>query len=407
MGLFSRIGEPVEPRVIVKAGREKPILHGHPWVFSGAVASTDGSPRDGAAVDVLTADGRWVGRGLYHSSASLRVRLFSWNREAGIDAELFRGRVRQAVAYRRALFANVPESVTNAYRLIYSEADGISGLIVDRYADLLVVEWGAAGLLPFAEAILDELRRTTGVANIVSRATEDAVSREGLDREQCAALSSTPEIQARIVQDQYAFQVDVGGGQKTGFFLDQRVNRGRVASFAGGRRVLSAFCYTGAFEVYCAGAGASGVLGIDSSQPAIDRAISHALANQLPPPTYVRGAVPHVLRELKERKERFDLVILDPPKFVSRRDQKSKGMRAYKDINRLGLDLLSPGGILASFSCSGQVSSDDFLATLNWAATDAGRELRIMELLGQAPDHPVTPNFPESSYLKGVLAWAI
>lgn len=390
----------------LKHGRERPVLQGQPWIFSGAIEKWEGAPAVGAVTDVFAANGTWLARGLANPRASLAVRLYTWQREQPLDAEFFVAAVARAVALRRALpgYSEGPDVPTNSWRLIFSEADGLSGLIVDRYADVLVVQIGAAALAPFALTIIAELRRSTGVTAVRVTVAEDESEREGLAPDAFAALSDAPAQPVRIRENGLLFDVNLAGGQKTGFFLDQRENRKRVAAWARGRRMLSAYCYTGAFEVYAAAAGAVEIFGLDRSAPALEQARAHHRLNNLTAPvTYERADVPEALRRLRDAGKDFDLIVLDPPKFVLNRVQKEKGLRAYKDINLLAMKLLAPGGVLATFSCSGQVTPTDFRMMLGWAATDARRNVQIVETFSQPPDHPVLAVFPDSEYLKGAI----
>ncbi|TAN37180.1 MAG: class I SAM-dependent rRNA methyltransferase [Verrucomicrobia bacterium] len=390
----------------LKHGREKPIVQGQPWIFSGAIEKWEGAPAVGAVTDVLAANGEWLARGLANPAVALAVRLYTWQREQALDAEFFAAAVARAVTARRALpgYGEGSDVPTNAWRLIFSEADDLSGLIVDRYADVLAVQIGAAALVPFAAPIVAELRRLTGATTVRVTAAEDEVEREKLAPDIFAKLSDVSAQPVRIRENGLLFDVDLAGGQKTGFFLDQRENRKRVAAWARGRRMLSAYCYTGAFELYAAAAGATEILGLDRSASALEQARAHHVLNKLNVPTmYERADVPEALRRLRDAGKNFDLIVLDPPKFVLNRAQKEKGLRAYKDINLLAMKLLAPGGVLATFSCSGQVTPADFRMMLGWAAADARRPVQLVETLSQPPDHPVLAVFPDSEYLKGAI----
>ena len=394
----------------LKHGREKHIVQGHPWVFSGAIAEWRGAPAVGAVTDVIAANGQWLARGLTHPAAALAVRLYTWQEAQALDEPFWAAALGRALARRRQLpgYDEGATAATNAWRLVFAESDGLSGLIVDRYAETLVVQVGSAALLRFLPGLLDELRRRTGATAVLVAAAGDDAAREGLDAVKLAALAVAPPAgPVRIREHGRQFDVDPGGGQKTGFFLDQRENRRRVAAYARGRRMLSAYCYTGAFEVQAAAAGAAEVLGLDRSEPALERARAHHRLNGLgAPAVYERADVPEALRRLRDAGRAFDLIVLDPPKFVANRAQLAKGLRAYKDINLLAMKLLAPGGILATFSCSGLVTPLDFRQMLGWAAVDAQRAVQILETLGQPPDHPVLAVFPESEYLKGAICRA-
>lgn len=388
-------------RVILKPGRDKPVRHGHPWVFSGAVARWENE--SAGVVDVCSADGAWLARGLGMPGASLAVRIYTWNGGEPLDGALFARLTDAAVDRRLRIFAG-RESETNAYRLVYAEADGISGLIVDRYADTLSAEVSSKALVPFLGVILSRLREKVSARAVGVAVSADAHDREGLDEDALRPFVGGDSTNVTIRENGFVFQVNCGGGQKTGFFLDQRENRRRTAWYARGRRVLSAYCYTGGFDVAAGAAGAVALVGLDRSEPALALARRHHELNGTKCPVdYRRADVPSELRRMAQAGERFGMVILDPPRFVAASAQKDKGLRAYKDINRLAMAILEPGGILATFSCSGLVSTADFKTMIGWASTDAGRRARILETLGQPADHPVLASFPESDYLKGLI----
>lgn len=388
----------------LKPGRERPVLRGHPWIFSGAVESVSGDAVTGAPVEVVGHDGTWLARGLLNPGAMLRVRLYT--REAGqaLEAPFFNNRVDAALVMRENLFRSAGDR-TNAWRLIFSESDGLSGLIVDRYADVLSVQVGAAALAPYLGLILDHLAERTGCL-VHLRVETDDVKREGVDLGRLTSLRSDEGGRVLIRENGLTFTVDIASGQKTGFFLDQRENRARVAAYARGRRLLSAYCYTGAFEVYAAAAGAAAITGVDRSEPALELAREHHRMNGTTAPTeYLRADVPEALRRYRDAGAQFDLIVLDPPRFVAGHAQLEKGLRAYKDINLLALKLLTPGGILATFSCSGLVLPDMFRTMLGWAEADSGRRVRILDRLTQPADHPGLTCFPESEYLKGLICY--
>ena len=391
--------------VKLKQGRERPVAHGHPWVFSGAVAEIEGKAAVGDVADVVAHNGEWLARGLIHPDAALSVRLYTRQQDQALDAAFFAARAERALAYRGQLFGESDAGQeTNAYRLIYSESDGLSGLIVDRYADVLSVQVSAKALVPFLDGILKCVKERTGIERLHVAADEDSVEREKLDSSALHGTLPQDSPPVRIRENGFMFDVDLRSGQKTGYFLDQRVNRRRVASYARGRRVLSAYCYTGAFEVHAAAAGATKILGVDRSEGALVRARENLALNRAGVPVeYLKADVPDALRRFRDTGDTFDMIILDPPRFVANRSQVEKGLRAYKDINLLAMKLLTPGGILASFSCSGQVSATDFKTMIGWSSVDAGRSVKIMETLSQPPDHPVLAVFPESEYLKGVI----
>jgi len=367
------------------------------------VAATESAP---AVVDVRSHEGEWLARGLFHPSADLAVRLMTWTHDEPLDDRLVATRIERAVALRGQMLDPLdrpPE--TTAHRLVFAESDGLPGLIVDRYGPAVVVRVGAVAMTPFLPRICHELRALPGVQRLHVEADEDEVKREGLDADALRALSDSDEGPVEIRESGLVYEVRPGASQKTGFYLDQRENRRLVAAWAAGRRVLSVYCFSGAFEVAAARGGAAEILGLDSSAPALEQARRHHELNATRIPVeYRKGDAPALLRKLRDEGRSFDLVILDPPRFVFNRAQKARGLRAYKDINLLAMKLLKPGGILASFSCSGLVHLEDLLETLRWSAVDAQRSVRVQKLCGQPADHAHLTTFPESAYLKGVIA---
>lgn len=389
--------------VRLKPGRDRALAHGHPWIFSGAIEEVEGDAAVGAVAEVTSYDRKWLARGLYHPAAALAVRLYTRQLDEHLDEALFSRRLDEALALRQKLFAGA-EATTNAYRLIFSESDGLSGLVVDRYADVLAVQVVAGALRPHLEPILEMLRQKTGLSRVHVGADPDDLAREKFDAAELPSSLPPDAGPIRIMENGFQFEVDLRSGQKTGFFLDQRENRRRAAAYARGRRMLSCFCYTGGFEVYAAAAGATSIVGVDRSESALALAKRNVELNGAKAPVeYTKAEVGEALRKCRDSGQTFDLVVLDPPRFVASREQMAKGLRAYKDINLLAMKLLSPGGILATFSCSGQVSAADFKTMIGWASNDAGRTVRILETLGQPPDHPILAVFPESEYLKGLI----
>jgi 23S rRNA (cytosine1962-C5)-methyltransferase len=387
--------------VILKPDRERSVLLRHPWVFSGAIGRVTGRPADGAAVDVLADDGRWLARGAWSGQSQIQVRLWTWEPDEAIDAALIRRRLARALQGRAALAA---DPTTTAYRLVFSEADQLPGVVVDRYGDYLVVQLSTAGAAARAGEIAAGLAEAVAPRGIVERSEAEVRVREGLPPAAGLLWGDEPPDPVEIREHEVSFLVNLTGGQKTGAYLDQRANRRRVAAYCRDAEVLSCFCYTGGFELPAALAGARRITAIDSSAEAIGLAALNQQRNGITTPIdWVEGNVFGELRRLRAEERRFDVVILDPPKFVQNRAQLDRGCRGYKDINLLALQLLRPGGVLATFSCSGLVSADLFQKVVFGAAIDARRDVQIIERLGQAADHPVLLSFPESDYLKGLL----
>jgi len=393
---------PVGIRVRLKPGRDTPLLHGSAWVFSGAIDETDGSAPPGAVADVFDQDGNWIGRGLWTPEAGMAVRILTRDPLQAVDEAFLRAQIRRAVDLRRRLVESpAAEHETTAFRLLFSEADGLSGLLADRYADWIVLQVAGRAWEPWLPIIADELKAAAGTSHVMLRPDPEAVRREGLPEH---LGGDTPPDVLSFRENGFTFETPLAAGQKTGFYLDQRENRRRVAAYARGRSVLSAYCYTGAFEICAAHAGAARILGLDSSEAALAQARRHHELNPSGVPAeYEAADVPTRLRRARDQRENWDLIILDPPRLVASRDGLEKGLRAYKDVNLLAVKLLTPGGILATFSCSGWVGMADFRRMLGWAAHDAGRRVRIIETLGQPGDHPIPVDMPECEYLKGLV----
>lgn len=389
--------------VYLHPGKEKPVLGGHPWIFSGAIARVAGTPRDGDIVDVADARGRWLARGYYNPKSQIVVRLLTWDEAEAIDEAFWRRRLTAAAAVREAL--SLP-SVTNAYRLIHAESDRLPGLVVDRYGDRLVVQFLTLGVEARRELLLRLLAEQFAPTGIVERSDVSVRRQEGLPLRSGVVWGEVPPAGLMVEEHGLRFAVDLLGGQKTGFYLDQRENRRIVSAYARNRRVLNAFSFTGAFGVYALAAGAEHVTNVDSSFEALAQAEANLRLNGLDPDRQadaICGDVFQVLRDMRNRGERYDLVILDPPKFARSKAELDGAARGYKDINLLGLQLLNPGGILATFSCSGLVTADLFQKIVYGASVDGGRPVQVLARLGQGPDHPLLLSFPEGEYLKGLL----
>ncbi|TAK44021.1 MAG: class I SAM-dependent rRNA methyltransferase [Betaproteobacteria bacterium] len=387
---------------ILKAGREKSLRRHHPWIFSGALERIEGTPESGDTVAVRSADGKTLALAAWSPASQIRARVWSFDPQACIDAEFFRSRVTQAVALRKALPA---AQHSNALRLVHAESDGLPGVVVDRYADVLVAQFLSAGAERWREPILDALVEATGCEAIYERSDAEVRALEGLAPRTGFARGDRAAARCAIVEHGIHFRVDVEQGQKTGFFLDQRENRQRVRALAAGRDVLDCFCYTGGFALAALTGGARRVLALESSAAALAIARENLSANAFAAERieFQQANVFEHLRGLRDRGAAFNLVVLDPPKFAPTAAHARNAARAYKDINLLAFKLLARGGLLASFSCSGGIPMDLFQSIVAGAALDAGAEAKIIERLGAAPDHPVALNFPEGDYLKGLL----
>jgi 23S rRNA (cytosine1962-C5)-methyltransferase len=389
-------------RLVLKPGRDKSLKRRHPWLFSGAIAHVEGDPQRGDTVEVLSDAGKPLAVAAYSPQSQIRARVWSFDTGRIIDAEFLRARLEGALALRAALPA---ARHSNALRLVHAESDGLPGLVVDRYDDVLVAQFLSAGAERWREEILDALAELTGCEAVYERSDAEVRALEGLEPRTGFARGDRAAARCAIVEQGLSFHVDVEQGQKTGFFLDQRDNRQRVRSLAAGREVLDGFCYTGGFALAALAGGAKHVLALDSSAPALEVARDNLAANPFDAARveFRRADVFAHLRELRDRGARFDLVVLDPPKFAPTAAQARNAARAYKDVNLLALKLLAPGGLLATFSCSGGVSGELFQSIVAGAAVDAGVEGKILERFGAAADHPVALAFPEGDYLKGLL----
>jgi 23S rRNA (cytosine1962-C5)-methyltransferase len=392
----------VSPALVLKPGREKSLRRHHPWIFSGAVARLEGEPDSGDTVQIRAATGKTLALAAYSPSSQIRARAWSFDPAESVDEAFLRTRLERALGLRAQLPAT---RHTNALRLVHAECDGLPGLVVDRYADVLVAQLLSAGAERWREAILDALVELTGCEAIFERSDAEVRRLEGLEARSGFVRGNRTAARCAIVEYGLDFHVDVEQGQKTGFFLDQRENRQRVRSLAGGREVLDGFCYTGGFSVAALAGGANRVLALESSAAALAVARENLAANGLEASRaeLVQADVFAYLRQLRDRGASFGLVVLDPPKFAPTAAQARNAARAYKDINLLALKLLAPGGLLATFSCSGGVSAELFQSIVAGAALDAGVEAKIIERFGAASDHPVALEFPEGEYLKGLL----
>jgi len=388
--------------LLLKAGRDKSVKRHHPWIFSGAVERVEGNPDSGETVLVKSAEGGTLALAAYSPQSQIRARVWSFDPGVSIKKIFFETTIRKAVQLR-ALLPSARH--TNAMRLVHGESDGLPGLVVDRYDDVLVAQFLSAGAEHWREAILDALVAVTGCEAIYERSDAEVRALEGLQTRVGFARGNRQAKRCPIVEHGLNFHVDVEAGQKTGFFLDQRDNRQRVRALAEGREVLDAFCYTGGFSLAALAGGAKHVTAVESSAEALEVAKENLAANPLDASriAFEKADVFAYQRLLRDRGKSFGLVVLDPPKFAPTAAQVKNAARAYKDINLLALKLLKPGGLLATFSCSGGVSAELFQSIVAGAASDAGADAKIIERFGAAADHPVALSFPEGDYLKGLL----
>lgn len=386
---------------ILAPQREKSLKRRHPWVFASAVAHIKGRCRAGDTLDVLSADGEWLGRGAYSPESQIRLRIWTFNQQEIVDNGFFVRRIEQALALRKRVLAG---SDTNAYRLIASESDGLPGVTIDVYRNVAVVQLLSAGADRQRDKILWALNKVMPELAVFERSDVDVRRKEGLEP-LVQVLSGEPEKVVDITENGVRIKVDIEQGHKTGFYLDQRDNRAIAGRYAQDAEVLNCFSYTGTFACYALKGGARHVTNVDVSQPALDLAQQHLLMNDLDPArcSMVNADVFETLRTYHKENRQFDQVILDPPKFVDSKASLNRAARGYKDINLYGIQAVKSGGLLLTFSCSGLMPGELFQKIVADAALDAGRTIKIIERLSQAKDHPVIGTFPEGYYLKGLV----
>lgn len=389
----------------LKAGREKPLLRGHPWIFSGAIKNQNFSPRDidpGETVRVLDSTGGFVAWGAFSPKSQIKVRVWSRAVKEEINEDFFRSRLKKALKFRESLKL---DQVTNALRLVHAESDGLPGLIVDQYADTIVVQFLSCGAEYWREQIVQHLVELTGVKRVYERSDAKVRELEGLPRKR-GLLWGDESFELILIQEwDRKYYADIRQGQKTGFYLDQRHNRHLLTELARDCSVLDCFAYSGGFSIPAVRGGASHVTAVDSAASAIELGNQNVALNGLSPAKidFVEGDVFQVLRKYRDKGSNFDLIILDPPKFAPTAAHAQKAARGYKDINLLAFKLLKPDGRLITFSCSGGVSEDLFQKIVAGAAIDAGMNARLIGRLGTGADHPVALSFPEGAYLKGFV----
>jgi 23S rRNA (cytosine1962-C5)-methyltransferase len=399
--------------LVLKPGREKSLLRRHPWIFSGAVQQVEEEPGPGGTLDVISSNGDFLARGFYSPHSQIRARVWTFDPEEQVDADFFRRRIHSAVCARdlfnpRRKGEGTEVVSTDSLRLIHAESDYLPGLIVDRYSDTLVMQCLTTGVEIWREQLANILLEETGLTNIYERSDADVRELEGLPSRN-GVIRGEISSPIPINENNLNFLVNVATGHKTGFYLDQRVNRQQVRELAHGREVLDCFCYTGGFTVNALAGGAKSVLSVDSSLDSLSLARENIALNSLSTERVelLEGDVFQTLRKLRDQARWFDMIVLDPPKFASTASQAGKAARGYKDINLLAFKLLRPGGILVTFSCSGGVDAALFQKIVAGAALDAGAEVQIINHLTQAPDHPVSLTFPEGTYLKGLVCYKI
>lgn len=385
----------------LKRGKEKAVLQRHPWVFSGALEKIIGKPENGDVVKVLSANNDFLAYGYYNNQSRVAVRLLEWDENQQIDEIWYAQKINQAIASR----AHLNSKDTNAYRLIFSEADFLPGLIVDQYADFLSVQILSTGIEKAKPMIISLLVKALQPKGIFDRSDATARTHEGITAENGLLWGEAPAAFIAVKENGITYHINIAEGQKSGFYCDQRDNRKLLANYAKGKTVLDCFSYSGGFTLNALAEGAKAVTSVDSSALAIETLKQNIALNKFDKKKAdaIQSDVNKQLRAFKEEGKKFDIVVLDPPKYAPSRSALDRAARAYKDLNRLGLLLLESGGLLATFSCSGAVDIETFKQIIAWAALDAGKEVQVIKQFCQPEDHPVRLSFPEGEYLKGLL----
>lgn len=385
-------------KATLKPRQEQRILSGHLWIYQGNVAKVEGEPAPGDIVDVYTSRGDFLGRGYYNPHSQIVIRLLTRD-ERPIDTSFFIDRIRQALAWRSRFLAGA-----TSYRMVYSEGDLLPGLIIDCYEDVLVVQFLTLGMDVRRQSIVEALVEVARPKAVFERSDVPSRRYEGLDLRTGLLWGELPAQPMVIKENGLSFEIDVIAGQKTGYFLDQKENRRSLAPLVPGARVLDVFCHNGTFALHAVHYGAKEVLGVDSSERAIEAARRNAELNGFA--ERARFTVANAfdyLRELERSEDRFDVVVLDPPAFAKGKSHFDAARRGYKEVNLRGIKLLQPGGFLVTCSCSHHMPADAFYGLILEAAADAGRSLRLVEARGQAKDHPVLAGVPETAYLKCLI----
>ena len=389
-------------KVILRPGRDKSLLRKHPWIFSGAIQSIVGEAKTGETIIVQSAEGKNLGKGAYNPASQISVRIWSLLPDEDINDAFMKKKINQAIELRLGMPSL---AATNSKRLIFAENDGLPGVIADQYGDIIVLQLSTAGAFFWRETVIHEIVRQTGCACLYEKSDNDVNRLEGLKDVNQVQYGQLPDSLQMISEHGLEYSFSLAGGQKTGFYLDQRQNRLALQEFSSGKRVLDCFCFSGGFTMNALRGGAAQVTAVDSSAEALQLLrlnINHNHFDQAQVETLCGNGF-EVLRKMRDKGQQFDLIILDPPKFAPTTAQLEKAARAYKDINLLGFKLLAPGGTLFTFSCSGGVEMSLFQKIVADAVLDAGKEAQIIRILHQAEDHPVRLSFPEGKYLKGLV----
>ncbi|MBD1367532.1 class I SAM-dependent rRNA methyltransferase [Mucilaginibacter sp. ZT4R22] len=388
--------------VVLKKGKEKAVLHKHPWVFSGAIDKVQGKPVNGEIIRLLSSQDAFLAYGFYNDQSRVAVRLLEWDEAVAVDADWFRQKVCTAVAGRAHILA---DGDTDTCRLIFSESDYLPGLIVDKYAGHLAVQVLTSGMQNAMPVIIAELNALLSPLSIFDKSDATSRAHEGLETNNVLLAGTEPPELVMVKENGITYGINIAEGQKSGFYCDQRYNRKLLASYARGKKVLDCFSYTGGFTLNALREGAASVTSVDSSALAIETLTENIRLNGFEASAHnaIKSDVNVQLRKFREEGEKFDIIVLDPPKYAPSRSALDRASRAYKDLNRLGMQLLNSGGLLATYSCSGAMDMETFKQVLAWAALDAGKQVQFIYQFHQPEDHPVRASFPEGEYLKGLL----
>ncbi|MDN3587779.1 class I SAM-dependent rRNA methyltransferase [Pedobacter aquatilis] len=387
--------------IILKRGKEKAAIQRHPWIFSGALEKVKGKPENGDVVKVFAFDNEFLGYGYFNSNSRVAVRLLEWDENQIIDKAWYQNRLKQAIASRQFIL----NKKTNTCRLVFSEADFLPGLIVDKYADFLSLQILSSGIENVKNDIVEILKAELNPKGIFDKSDATARGHEGLPIENGLLWGENPPEFLEVKENGIYYHINIAEGQKSGFYCDQRDNRSILASYTYDKKVLDCFSYSGGFTLNSLANNAKSVTSVDSSALAIETLKQNIALNKFDESkvTAIQSDVNKQLRAFKESGELFDVIVLDPPKYAPSRSALDRAARAYKDLNRLGMLLLEKGGLLATFSCSGAVDIETFKQIIAWAALDAGKEVQIIKQFCQPEDHPVRISFSEGEYLKGLL----
>lgn len=388
--------------VILKKGKEKAALQRHPWIFSGAIDKVKGSPLNGEVVMVRAADKEFLAYGYYNAQSRVAVRLLEWDESITIDKAWYQQKLQNAIAARQPV---LQDQQTNTCRLVFSESDFLPGLIVDQYADFLSLQILSAGMETIKQDIIDILKEELKPAGIFDKSDANARTHENLEIAQGLLWGEMPPEFIEVKENGILYHINIAEGQKSGFYCDQRDNRRILAEYVKDKQVLDCFSYSGGFSLNSLSKGASHVTSVDSSALALETLQHNVVLNgyDQSQQTSIQSDVNKQLRQFKEDGKKFDVIVLDPPKYAPSRSALDRAARAYKDLNRHAIYLLESGGLLATFSCSGAVDIETFKQIIAWAALDAGREVQIIKQFNQPEDHPIRVSFTEGEYLKGLL----